>query len=157
MTRKIFYFKKFEWYLFSLLTFFSVFSLAIQGKQNNWQEISSGSTKSSSTNYALAGSVGQAAVGISTSTNYNLNAGFWQNFGTGGCCVGIRGNVNGDSQNKININDIIYLINFAFLESPPPKCFEEADVNADGEINISDIIYLANYAFLGGPLPVSCP
>ena len=147
--------------LFSLLIILTGSLLAKNTKSNvkiNWQTISAGGIQSSSANYGLVGSVEQAMMGINTSTNYNLNANFWQKFGTGDCCVGIRGNVDGDSQNKININDIIYLINFDFLGGPPPKCFEEADVNGDGDNpNSNDILYLINYAFKNGPPPVACP
>jgi len=79
----------------------------------------------------------------------------------GGCCIGIRGNANGDEEESINIIDIVYLVSYCFdsggglvLECPP-----EANANGDivGSINISDITYLVAYCFGGGPAPPPCP
>ena len=76
------------------------------------------------------------------------------------CCTGIRGNVDGDALDIINISDIVYLINYSF-GSPPgaePPCFEEADVDASGALNISDLVYLISYSFdnPSGPAPLNC-
>ncbi|NOY88771.1 MAG: hypothetical protein GXO93_05190 [FCB group bacterium] len=73
------------------------------------------------------------------------------------CCYGMRGNVDYDPYDKVNANDILYLIAYAFQGGPAPSCFEEADVNGDNTINANDILYLISYAFSGGPAPVSCP
>ncbi|HDL00998.1 MAG TPA: hypothetical protein ENH23_02045 [candidate division Zixibacteria bacterium] len=78
-----------------------------------------------------------------------------------GCCKGIRGNIDKDPTDIINISDIVYLINYSFgiPNGPSPDCFEEADVNGDSDLNLSDLVYLINYAFAtpSGPAPVSCP
>ncbi len=75
----------------------------------------------------------------------------------GGCCIGIRGNVDGDSGNAIDIADVIYLVDYSFGNGPAPSCTEEADVNADGGIDVSDLIYLVDYSFGSGPAPLACP
>jgi hypothetical protein len=64
----------------------------------------------------------------------------------------IRGDADGDGQ--INISDVIYLINYLFINGPEPVPFEAGDANNDGEVNISDVIYLLQYLFSGGPPPV---
>jgi hypothetical protein len=64
------------------------------------------------------------------------------------------GDVNGDC--AINIFDIVYLINYLYLEGPPPDPLESADVNNDGAVNIFDATYLISYLYLDGPPPI-CP
>jgi hypothetical protein len=44
-----------------------------------------------------------------------------------------------------------------FNAGPEPPCFDEADVNGNGEINVQDLVYLATYMFNEGPAPVDCP
>jgi hypothetical protein len=73
-----------------------------------------------------------------------------------GCCVGMRGNVNGDDNETPNVSDMTYLISYLFSGGPEPPCFEEADVNADGMINITDMTYLIAFLFSGGPSPAPC-
>ncbi|MCB2231707.1 hypothetical protein KQH82_13390 [bacterium] len=77
-------------------------------------------------------------------------------FAPGECCVGLRGNVNGDGSDTVDLSDLIYLVNYLFLGGPAPLCADEADVNADSNTDLSDLIYLVNYLFLGGPAPASC-
>ncbi len=72
------------------------------------------------------------------------------------CCVGFRGNINGDAGDVIDISDLVYLVAYMFQGGTPPPCFDEADVNGDGVIDISDLVYLVAYMFQGGPQPPSC-
>ena len=76
----------------------------------------------------------------------------------GGCCIGIRGNVDGDSQERLNISDVVYLVSFLFKGGPAPVCMEEGNVTGDaaGSINLADLTYLISSIFKGGPQPVSC-
>ncbi|HDL01837.1 MAG TPA: hypothetical protein ENH23_06355 [candidate division Zixibacteria bacterium] len=77
------------------------------------------------------------------------------------CCIGMRGNMNGDSQDIINVSDLVYIINYSFgnPSGPPPPCFDEADVNVSGTLDISDIVYLVNYMFSleDNIPPADCP
>jgi hypothetical protein len=65
----------------------------------------------------------------------------------------ICGDVNGDG--LVNINDVVYLINYLFIAGPPPNPFQAGDVNSDGSVNVSDVVYLINYLFISGPPPCS--
>ncbi len=78
----------------------------------------------------------------------------------GGCCKGIRGNVNSDLSDAIDISDLVYLVSYSFgvPSGPAPQCVEEADIDASGGIDISDIVLLVEYSFgvPSGPPPLSC-
>jgi hypothetical protein len=65
--------------------------------------------------------------------------------------VFLRGDANGDWQ--INIVDIVYLINFLFIEGPVPVPMQAGDATGGGEVDIADVVYLINYLFIGGPPP----
>lgn len=73
------------------------------------------------------------------------------------CCTGLRGNVDFDSSDQVNILDLNYLVNRLFRFGPGPVCPEEADINNDGSnTNIVDLTFLVNMIFRLGPLPPSC-
>jgi len=78
---------------------------------------------------------------------------------SGGCCVGVRGNVDNDTEDNIDISDLVYLADFMFTGGPAPVCFDEGDIDASGvtPIDISDLVYLVDYMFTGGPAPSACP
>jgi PKD repeat protein len=73
------------------------------------------------------------------------------------CCVGLRGNIDHDPSDNVDISDLIYLVDYSFGSGDAPYCDEEADVNGDGNVDIGDVVYLADYSFNDGPPPVSCP
>ncbi|MDH3892811.1 MAG: hypothetical protein OEV49_17245 [candidate division Zixibacteria bacterium] len=74
------------------------------------------------------------------------------------CCVGIRGNVDGDAGEAIDISDLVYLADFMFTGGPPAPCTVEADVNGDGSsAEMPDLVYLNDFMFTGGPPPPACP
>ncbi|MFH1686670.1 MAG: PKD domain-containing protein [bacterium] len=71
-----------------------------------------------------------------------------------GCCV-----VMGDivPSGEINIEDLVYLVNYMFNQGPVPVCLDAADIDGNGEgPNIADLVYLVNYMFNQGPDPASC-
>jgi hypothetical protein len=74
-----------------------------------------------------------------------------------GCCVGMTGNVDGDPEEAVNIQDMTYLVAYQFASGQAPPCIDEADVNVDGEVNISDLTYLVAYLFNSGAAPATCP
>jgi subtilisin family serine protease len=63
-----------------------------------------------------------------------------------------RGDPNADF--KVNVTDVIYLVNYFFKGGPVPiPGLFAADVNCDNLRNVTDVIYLVNYLFKGGPKP----
>lgn len=76
----------------------------------------------------------------------------------GGCCIlPIRGNVDYDPSDVIDISDLVYLVDYMFNAGPAPVCEDEADITGEGGIDISDLVYLVDYMFNAGPAPVDCP
>jgi len=67
--------------------------------------------------------------------------------------VFIRGDANGDG--VINIADVMYLVNYLFMDGPPPPAVKAGDANCDEVVDIGDVVYLVNYLFVDGPEP-SC-
>jgi len=67
-------------------------------------------------------------------------------------CTAIAGDASGD--NKVNIADIVFKVNYVFKGGPEPNPLCLGDDNADGSVNLQDIIYSVNYIFKGGPAPL---
>jgi hypothetical protein len=80
-----------------------------------------------------------------------------------GCCVHMRGNANNDPDDKVNVSDVTYLIDYLFgiPTGPAPSCWEEGNANGDPDkkVNISDVTYVLAYLFgiPTGPPPPVCP
>ena len=72
------------------------------------------------------------------------------------CCVGIRGNVDYDALDQIDIADLVYFVSYSFSGGPAPDCFEEADVDISLGLDIGDIVFLVSYMFSGGEPPFDC-
>lgn len=76
------------------------------------------------------------------------------------CCHGMRGNVNGDAEDRVDISDIAALVEYLFgpYGHPISTCPDENNVDGspDGVIDISDVMRLLDYLFSGIPLP-NCP
>ena len=82
------------------------------------------------------------------------------------CCIlPIRGNVDYDPGDVIDISDLVHMVDYMFNGGPQPVCWEEANVDGSGDgppdgpedIDISDLVHLVDYMFNGGPAPVACP
>ncbi len=102
---------------------------------------------SSSANYRIpVNSGGQpTAIGISSSTNYEVMAGYVYS------SYVYRGDANADG--VIDIGDVVYLINYLFKGGLSPHPLEAGDANCDGVVDIGDVVYLINYLFKGGSPP----
>lgn len=138
------------WLLIVPLTVSSAVLNPQSGEQIKWHVISSGGGASSSTNYKLSATAGQAAAGPGTSTNYKVNQGFWQNFGATFCCA-TAGDANNDTH--VNVGDAVFMINYVFKAGAVPPCKDQGDANHDCHLNVGDAVFLINYVFKAGAPP----
>jgi hypothetical protein len=68
----------------------------------------------------------------------------------------LHGDANWD--NKLNLTDAIYIVNYLFRGGPPPRpTFITGDCNCTGFVDVSDAIYIINYIFRGGTAPCGNP
>ncbi|UCC43356.1 MAG: hypothetical protein JSU65_09430, partial [Candidatus Zixiibacteriota bacterium] len=63
------------------------------------------------------------------------------------CCEGIRGNVDNDAGNIIDIGDLTKLIDYLFISYTEPACMDEANVDGEGTVDIGDLTRLIDYLF----------
>ncbi len=58
-----------------------------------------------------------------------------------------------NSDNLVNVSDVVFLINYLFKGGSEPYPSASADVNLDQKVTVSDVVYLINYLFKGGLEP----
>ena len=114
-----------------------------------------------------AGSQGSCPTRLATANDYSDDVSVLLNENLTCCIPPIRGNVDYDISDVIDISDLVYLVDYMFNSGPAPVCWEEANVDGSGpatppdegsdDIDISDLVYLVDYMFTGGPVPVTCP
>lgn len=63
----------------------------------------------------------------------------------------LRGDANSD--NFLDLSDMVFLFNYLYKSGRPPASFEAADITFDGIIDIRDPTYLLNYFYKQGPPP----
>ncbi len=80
------------------------------------------------------------------------------NIVVGGCCLGDRGNIDASSDDIVDIGDLVFLVEYMFIDGPTPPCMDEANLDADplGGVDITDLVYLVDYMFLEGLPPMPC-
>ncbi len=61
------------------------------------------------------------------------------------------GDVNGSG--FVDVDDVVYILDYAFANGPAPDPLETGDVNCTIFIDIDDAVYLIAYVFAGGPEP----
>jgi hypothetical protein len=75
-------------------------------------------------------------------------------------CNWAGGDANGAGDPPVDIDDIVYLINYVFGGGPQPVPeLAAGDANCSGgdpRVDIDDIVYLINFVFGGGPAPCPC-
>jgi hypothetical protein len=120
----------------------------------DWNVSSAGGRTSSSAAYSLSGSFGQMAVGNVVAPNHGVYQGYWQVLGMP--LYYLCGDV--DSDNQVNVTDIVFLINRVFMMGPPPSSRESGDVDCNGRVGLSDVVYLIQFVFGQGAVPCAgCP
>jgi hypothetical protein len=60
------------------------------------------------------------------------------------------GDINAD--NRVNISDLTYLVNYLFRGGPEPIPMASADTNCNGEIRVNDLTLFVDYLFRGGTM-----
>ena len=58
-----------------------------------------------------------------------------------------------DASGGVDIDDVVYLINYIFGGGPPPVPLAAGDADCSGGVDIDDVVYLINYIFGGGNDP----
>jgi aminopeptidase N len=58
-----------------------------------------------------------------------------------------------DDSGGIDIDDVVFLINYIFAGGPAPNPIDAGDADCSGEVDIDDATYLIAYIFSGGPPP----
>ena len=76
-------------------------------------------------------------------------------FTTSPSCCSIPGDANSDG--KVNIADVQFVISWLFLGGASPSCCAEATANGDDKLNIADVVYVISWLFSGGPDPLCGP
>jgi hypothetical protein len=62
------------------------------------------------------------------------------------------GDVNSDE--KIDIGDVVFLISYMFRGGTPPNPLLAGDVNGDCLVDLGDVVYLISYLYKDGPAPL---
>ncbi len=70
-------------------------------------------------------------------------------------CCELAGDANSDG--KVNIADVQFVISWLFSAGEDPECFAEGSANGDEKLNIADVSYIISWLFSGGPGPVCGP
>lgn len=126
--------------------------------------IASGGGHSESSNYQIDGTIGQSIVGVSSSENYIVKAGFWVGIGGPPPCDYVPGDANGDG--NVMGNDVTYSVRyFKGLGAPPPdSCpynggwlYSGGDANGNCVYAGSDVTFLVGYFKGYNPEILYCP
>jgi hypothetical protein len=135
---------------FLLVVVFSTANAVAQNYRLDWLGISSGGeTEQFSDNFGAKLTIAEAVAGSSESSDTRAYLGFWHVVGA------LSAHLCGDANNSgdIDIDDIIFVVNYVFTGGPEPDPYESADTNCSGFVDIDDIIFLVNYIFTAGPEP----
>jgi len=60
---------------------------------------------------------------------------------------------NADNRGQVDIDDVVFLINYIFVGGPSPDPLDSGDADCSQAIDIDDVVYLIAYIFSGGPEP----
>ncbi len=58
-----------------------------------------------------------------------------------------------DASEAVDIDDVVYLIQYIFAGGPAPDPLESGDADCSGDVDIDDVVYLIQYIFAGGNAP----
>jgi hypothetical protein len=66
-------------------------------------------------------------------------------------CGEMHGNADGNT--FIDIDDVVFIIQYIFVGGPEPDPSWQGDADCNGETDIDDVVYIIEYIFSGGPQP----
>jgi len=126
--------------------------LFAQTYQIDWYVIGSGGGTVESESYEISGTIGQPIVGVTSSENYTIEAGFWVGAGGENVYEYLPGDVNmsgGGWPATATGPDVTYLVNFFRGALTSHACYLDgfwASADANGDCNIigSDVTKLVN-------------
>ncbi len=73
------------------------------------------------------------------------------------CCYGMRGNLNMDPNNAVDLADLSALVSYLLGNKAAVRCLDAANVNGVGPIDLADLSALVNYLTGGGFALAKCP
>jgi hypothetical protein len=113
---------------------------------------------------SLANGIREYTSTFSTSTSIPFNPLFktgFVNVVDTVCCIGNRGDIDGQLGDDPNVADITYLVSYLFMGGAAPPCTEEGNadgiIGAGGQIDVADLTFMVSFVFMGGPAPGPCP
>lgn len=115
-----------------------------------WITTSSGVVTAQQPGAIFVATIGQDAVGHSSSASYQMHLGFWEHMTGPRYLPG-----DADGSNGVDIDDVVYLIAYIFTGGYPPipyVCCGDSD--GSGGVDIDDVVYLIAYIFSGGSAPI---
>jgi len=114
---------------------------------------SNGAVKNNSVSLYIKGSVGQPMIQKCNSVSLYIRPGFIQSYMVLENAQCQPGDANND--NKYNILDAVYLIDYKYRDGPPPIPDEacSGDPTCDCETNIIDVVHLIGYIYKSGLPP----
>jgi hypothetical protein len=127
-----------------------------------WQSVNGGGAPSSSTNYSVNASVGQSAIGYSTSTNYEAGIGYWYGAEAagGGCSCPYQSDFDEDGYlTPLDLSEMIDVLFAGHTDVQDPTCpSPRADFDCDSFSTPLDLTGLIDHLFASGPPPCDpCP
>ena len=120
-----------------------------------WQSINGGGAPATSTNYQVNASVGQSAIGYSTSTNYQHGAGYWYGAGVASCACPFQSDLDGSTfVDAVDLAQVIDIVFFGALDITDPSCpTTRADFDNNGFADAVDLALVIDHVFFGGTGP----
>ena len=55
-----------------------------------------------------------------------------------------------DESEDVDIDDVVFLVNYIFADGPSPEQLEAGDADCSGDADIDDVVYIIAYIFSGG-------
>jgi len=120
-----------------------------------WQSINGGGAPSASTNYQVNASVGQSAIGYSTSASYQHGAGYWYGANVASCACPFQADLDGNTFiDAVDLALVIDIVFFGAADITDPTCpASRADFDFNGFADAVDLALLIDHVFFGQPGP----